>query len=323
MPPDGRIDMTTPPLVTVVMPCFNAAKTVEMAIASARAQTHRPIEIIAIDDGSKDDTLAILKRLEGDGLKLIVCEKNGGVAAARNRGISAASGAYIAFLDSDDSWTDDKVARQLAMIDTDPTMVMVGCRAEVLRIDGGRELVNANREPPQGTEAWRSMLHHSYLVPSVVMVRTAVARRIGGFNEAMRSAEEDQDFFIRLALEGKAGFVDAVMTTMHEQPSSLSSRNRLREYETVLPMVLRHCRKLADRLSVAERRAIVGARHTAIGRGVYLGMPLLGVRLLARAIVNGDEPMTNLYYMLTASPWARWLKAKLRHPASADTLART
>jgi glycosyltransferase involved in cell wall biosynthesis len=311
------------PLVTIVIPCFNAAPTIAMALAAARAQTYRPIEIIAVDDGSRDDTVAILERHSADDLRIIRCERNGGAAAARNRAIAVANGTYLAFLDADDSWAPDKLTRQLAAIDAHPEMVMVGCRAEVERLEGGREPVNANREPPQGAEAWRNILHHSFYVPSVIVARTDATRRIGGFTAAMRAGEDDQDFFIRLALEGSVGFVDQSLVTMYQQPNSLSVLNRSREYETLLPMIMAHCRELAGRLSPAERRAILGARYGTIGRGVYLANPKLGIGLILRAVLNGHEPLTNLYYLLTASPWMRRLKALLAHSANADTLART
>jgi hypothetical protein len=99
--------------------------------------------------------------------------------------------------------------------------------------------------------------------------------------------------------------------------------NRAREYEILLPVIVKHCDALRGRLSAAERRAILGARYASIGRNVYFSQPLLGTRLLGRAILAGNEPLTNLYYLLTASPWARRLKARLFHSAGADTFART
>jgi glycosyltransferase involved in cell wall biosynthesis len=315
--------MSDKPLVTIVIPCFDAAATVAASIASARAQTYRPIEIIAVDDKSGDNTLAILQREVGADLIVIACEENGGAAAARNRAIAIARGKYLAFLDADDSWAADKLDRQIALLEAHPDMVMAGCRAEVLRLGGECEPVNAHRVPPQGRDAWRALLHHSFYVPSVIVAHTDVARRIGGFSAAMRAGEDDQDFFIRMALEGAVGFVDANLATMHQQPGSLSIRNRVREYETLLPMILKHCDALEDRLSAGERRTIIGARYASIGRNVYLGLPALGARLLGRAILAGNQPLTNLYYLLTASPWARRLKVRLGHSAGADTLART
>ncbi len=315
--------MTEKPLVSVVIPCFKAAATVAASIASARAQTYRPIEIIAVDDKSPDDTLAVLQHEAGDDLHIITCTVNGGAGAARNRAIAVARGKYLAFLDADDTWSTDKLDRQIALLEAHPGMVMAGCRTEVLRLGGARELVNADRIPPQGPDAWRTLLHHSFYVPSVIVARTDVAQRIGGFSAPMRAGEDDQDFFIRMALEGAVGFVDATLATMHQQPDSLSIRNRVREYETLLPMILEHCDALRHRLSAAERRHIIGERYASIGRNVYLGVPRLGMRLLGRAILAGHEPLTNFWYLITASPWARWLKARLVHSAGAETLART
>jgi hypothetical protein len=201
---------------------------------------------------------------------------------------------------------------------------MAGCRAEVLRLGGARESVNPDRTPPQGPDAWRTLLHHSFYVPSVIVARSDMARKIGGFTAPMRAGEDDQDFFIRMALEGGVGFVDAHLCTMYQQPNSLSIVNRSREYEILLPMIVRFCDTLRDRLSAAERRDILGARYATIGRNVYFGRPGLGAKLLGRAILAGNEPLENLWYLLTASPWARRLKAKLFHSAAgAETLART
>jgi glycosyltransferase involved in cell wall biosynthesis len=316
--------MSMQPLVTVIIPCYNAASTVAASIASARAQDYRPIEIVAVDDKSRDDTVAVLQSLAGNDLAIIACEVNGGAAAARNRAIAIAKGKYLAFLDADDTWTTDKLTHQIALLEADPAMVMVGCRADVLRLSGARESVNIDRVPPQGPDAWRTLLHHSFYVPSVIVARSDVARKIGGFTAPMRAGEDDQDFSIRMALEGGVGFVDACLCTMYQQPNSLSIVNRSREYEILLPMIVRYCDALRDRLSAAERRHILGARYASIGRNVYSGRAALGARLICQAILAGNEPMTNLWYLITASPWARRLKAKLCHSAAgAETLART
>jgi GT2 family glycosyltransferase len=152
------------------------------------------------------------------------------------------------------------------------------------------------------------MLRESFYVPSVVVARSETTRRIGGFDTKLRSAEEDQDFFIRMALAGKVGFIDRVLVTMHEQPGSFSRRFASHEHETTLPMILHHCRLLRERLSRRELREILGARYSRIGRNVYLSHPLIGARLLVQAIALGREPLMNLWYLNTASPWGRWAK---------------
>jgi glycosyltransferase involved in cell wall biosynthesis len=298
------------PLVSVIIPCFNAAKTVATAIASVRRQTYDNFEIIAVDDCSRDDTLEILKREEAGGVRVIARERNGGAAAARNTGIAAARGAFLAFLDADDEWHPDKLRQQIAVISQRQEMTLIGCRAEEILLDGRRLPVNPKSSPPIGPEAWRAMLRESFLVPSLVVARAETARAIGGFNETIRSAEDDQDFFIRMALAGEVGFVDQVLTVMHEQPGSWSSRFTSREHETTLPMILSYCRALRQRLTRGELRQILGARYSRIGRNVYLSHPAIGARLLLRAIALGSEPLVNLWYLISASPGSRWVKRR-------------
>jgi len=303
--------MTSQPLVTAVIPCFNAAATLLRAIASVRGQSYPNIEIIAVDDGSRDGTPALLRQQEALGVRVIT-QANAGAAAARNAAIAVARGEFLAFLDADDEWHPDKIARQINLLTSHPAMVLAGCRAEVIGLDGARLPVNASREPTVGAEAWRTLLHHSFFIPSVLAARTEVVRRIGGFTAAMRAGEDDQDFCIRMALQGEVGFVDAALMTMYQQPGSLSQTHLSREHLTVLPMILGHCRALADRLSRAERRHILGARYSQIGRNIYPGAPAVGLRLLARAIGYGAEPFGNLRYLVTAAPWSRRLKRRLR-----------
>ncbi|HZU91425.1 MAG TPA: glycosyltransferase family 2 protein [Stellaceae bacterium] len=298
------------PFVSVIIPCFNAAKTIAATIASVRRQTYPNFEIIAVDDCSTDETLELLRREEAHGVRVIARERNGGAAAARNDGIAAARGAFLAFIDADDEWHPDKLRRQIAIIAARRDMVLIGCRAETIRLDGSRVPVNPGRNPPIGAEAWRLMLRETFFVPSVILARSDAVRRIGGENAALRAGEDDQDFCIRLALVGEVGFVDEVLTIMHEQPGSLSSRFLSREHETVLPMILSHCRVLRGRLTRGELRDILGARYTRIGRNVYLSDPAAGARLLLRAIALGTEPLTNLWYLASASPGGRWLKRR-------------
>jgi len=300
------------PLISVVIPCFNAEHTLLRTLASVRAQTYRPIEIIAVDDASRDGTLRLLRAQEASGVRVIAQPRNGGAPAARNAAIAVAAGAFLAFIDADDEWYPDKLDRQFSLIADHPGMTMVGCRCEVLHPNGARIPVNPDRVPPAGNEAWRTLLHHSFFVPSTVMARTEIVRKIGSFDARLRAGEDDQDICIRLALEGEVGFVDATLVTMHELPDSLSRVHISREHETVLPMIRAHCERLAPRMTRAEQRAILGARHMQIGRNVYLTSPRIGFRLLTKAVGYGAEPVANIWYLLTASPWVRKVKRLLR-----------
>jgi teichuronic acid biosynthesis glycosyltransferase TuaG len=115
------------PDVSVVTPAFNAQLTIERTVRSVAAQTYPVAEHIVVDDGSTDGTLTLLRRLAAEYRHLQVLEqKNMGAGAARNRGIAAARGKYIAFLDSDDVWAEDKLELQLGFMEKDSVAFSYG-----------------------------------------------------------------------------------------------------------------------------------------------------------------------------------------------------
>ncbi|MBQ1281644.1 MAG: glycosyltransferase family 2 protein [Oscillospiraceae bacterium] len=110
------------PVVSVVMPAYNAEKYIAQSIRSVLEQTYRDFELIIVDDCSKDNTAEIIKTMaqQDDRIVFLPAEKNMGVSAARNRAVAHASGQWIAFLDSDDLWAPTKLEKQLALIESNP-----------------------------------------------------------------------------------------------------------------------------------------------------------------------------------------------------------
>jgi glycosyltransferase involved in cell wall biosynthesis len=112
---------STPPLVTVVIPAYNAAGSIETTLISVMKQTHRNLEIVVVDDGSTDDTAAIVARFAAKDSRIrLLQQPNGGLAAARNSGIRAAKGEYIANIDADDVWRGENIERQLNALENAP-----------------------------------------------------------------------------------------------------------------------------------------------------------------------------------------------------------
>ena len=107
------------PTISVVIPAYNAAKTILETIDSVRQQTFSDFEVIVINDGSNDNTAELVNAVADDRLRLFSYE-NGGAAIARNRGIDHVSGEFIAFLDADDLWTPDKLELQLEALQKHP-----------------------------------------------------------------------------------------------------------------------------------------------------------------------------------------------------------
>ena len=126
---------TKPAPVTVIIPCFRCAATIDDAVASIVAQTLRPAEVLLVEDGSGDDTLANLQRIaaayEAGWIKVIALPANGGPSRARNTGWQQAEQPYIAFLDADDSWGARKLELQMAALEADPAIALIAHRMVV------------------------------------------------------------------------------------------------------------------------------------------------------------------------------------------------
>jgi glycosyltransferase involved in cell wall biosynthesis len=116
--------MTPEPLVSVIIPVFNGERYVADAIASVLAQRHHALEVIVVDDGSTDASADVVRRIV-DARCRLVQQASSGAAAARNRGVAESTGTLLAFLDADDVWTPDKLARQLHTLTAEPTIDMV------------------------------------------------------------------------------------------------------------------------------------------------------------------------------------------------------
>src|SRR5947207_692803 len=113
------------PLVSIVVPTYNRAYCLPRTIDSALAQTYASVEVIVVDDGSKDDTAALVRaRYGSDGRVQMISQQNAGVAAARNTGMAAARGDYVALLDSDDVWQPWKLELQMACMRAHPDVGM-------------------------------------------------------------------------------------------------------------------------------------------------------------------------------------------------------
>ncbi len=114
-----------PMLVSVIIPTYNRARTIERAVNSVLAQTWKEVEVIVVDDGSTDQTSEVLK-VYGDKIR-VIHQQNGGASAARNTGIKAATGEIISFLDSDDEWLPSKTERQVKLLQRTESSGVVCC----------------------------------------------------------------------------------------------------------------------------------------------------------------------------------------------------
>jgi hypothetical protein len=195
--------------ISVIIPTYNYARFLGEAIDSVLAQTWPALEIIVVDDGSTDDTPRILAGY-GDRIR-VIRQENLGASAARNIGIAAARGEWVAFLDSDDLWQPRKLECDAARIAADPDLGMVHCGAEQFDNTGKTLFVFLG-----GREGWVApdllRLDREVIAApgSGLTVRKTAAEEVGGYDPRL-DASEDWDFCYRLACRYRAGFIPEVL----------------------------------------------------------------------------------------------------------------
>lgn len=190
--------MTT---ISVIIPAYNAQRTILETIKSVQEQTFKDFEIIAIDDGSSDRTLEILSKVKDEKLK-VYSYANGGVSTARNRGIACAQGEYISFIDADDLWTSDKLEKQLAVLKANP-QASVAYSWITLMIeakDKSEDVTFISEEKVTFTgNVYSQLLLKNFLSNgSNILAKREAIESVGEFDSNLEACE-DWDYYLRLA----------------------------------------------------------------------------------------------------------------------------
>ncbi len=215
------------PLVSIVIPTYNRGHVLERAILSVLRQTYKDFELIVVDDGSFDSTSRLLSEYEGK-IKVLF-QKNRGVSAARNLGIRHSRGDLIAFLDSDDEWLPDKLAKQAALFD--PGKRFFVSHTDEIWIRAGKELHQKKIHRKQGGQFFVRALERCLISPSSVMISLCLLDTVGWFDEALPAAE-DYDLWLRLTAFHEVDFVPEPLIIKHG-----GAKDQL---STIIPAIDRH-----------------------------------------------------------------------------------
>lgn len=171
------MDDDPPPAVSAIIPLFNGEAHLEKAIGGVLGQSMTDLELIVVDDGSSDGSVALAHRLvAGDPRAQVLAFPNGGVAAARNRGLSRARGRYVAFVDQDDLWYPQKLERQISILDDRPDVAVIGCLMDYL--GPHEQQFGRTSQTPDSID--RDQVRRAFLVPfpmSSAVFRAEVLRR--------------------------------------------------------------------------------------------------------------------------------------------------
>lgn len=208
------------PLVSVVIPAYNAARFINVAVDSVLAQTWQHREVLVVDDGSTDNTTVVLRDY-GDTIR-VISKPNGGLSSARNRGIQEARGEYVAFLDADDHWLPEKLACQVGVMEGNPQVGFCSTAAQVVTPNGAH--INTWPCPVIQDSLLETLFLQNGAIPgsgSGVIVRRNLFDKVGTFDEDLRSLE-DIDQWMRLAAVTDYQCIEARLTVIIKHPDSMS-----------------------------------------------------------------------------------------------------
>lgn len=204
------------PHVSVIIPAYNAEAFITETVQSALDQTYQDLEVIVVDDGSKDGTVAALEQF-GNRIRVHL-QPNGGVAKARNMGVGLAKGSWIAFLDADDLWLPQKLERQLACSSAPMTFTdrfNIGSRGDLPEIQ-------SDVTPMRGGDLFVPLMKDgNFITNTSVVMRRALFERMGGFYTGLNGTE-DWDLWIRIAEHHEIGFLPEPLVRYRFHPGGLS-----------------------------------------------------------------------------------------------------
>lgn len=231
-------------LISVIIPAYNAERYLAATLASAVAQTHRDLEVIVVDDGSTDGTVAIVERfMAADHRVRLIRQANGGVAAARNRGIAESRGSCIAPLDADDLWHPRKLELQLDAMRRSPRIGCVTTWCCSIDVEGRILWEPVDGARCQGYVLPALILEHFAGCASSPLIRRRCVLEAGGYDETLlqRNAQGCEDYKLLLAIAEQHEFavIPWALTGYRQVPDSMSSSlwTMLRSHDLVMAEV--------------------------------------------------------------------------------------
>jgi glycosyltransferase involved in cell wall biosynthesis len=266
-------------LVSVCIPTRNQARYLAAAVESALSQSVDDLEVIVHDDASTDETAALLAGFDDPRLRVVRHSEPLGVAANRNACLQDARGEYIAWLDSDDRYTDGSLAPRVRVLEDNP---------EVGLVHGAFDLIDDRNRPlpswpavhdadtlQRGEAAFRELLQSNSITTSTVVARRSAHEAVGPFSEDVGRTSSDWEMWLRIALRADVAYTASVVASYRQHANSISRSaiadgERLRSDIAVTRNVLQHERRRIPNLREAERLARCSLAAKALGRAGQL-----------------------------------------------------
>jgi len=225
------------PQISVIIPAYNAERTIRETIESVQRQTFLDFELIVINDGSKDRTVELVQSIQDERLKIFSYE-NGGLPVARNRGISRATGEFIAFLDADDLWTPDKLELQLTALKQHPEAGVAYSWTCFMDVNEQGEAVSFLPSPQYSFEGnvYEKLLVSDFIHSgSNTLIRRQAIASAGEFDPTLKSCE-DWDYWLRLATRWHFVVVLKHQIFYRRTPGAMSSKVEVMKEAALIAM---------------------------------------------------------------------------------------
>jgi glycosyltransferase involved in cell wall biosynthesis len=292
----------TAPIISVIIPAFNASAFIAKAIESVLLQTYHPVDIVVVDDGSTDKTMDILLSYEN---QIRICkQKNGGPAAARNLALASARGEYLMFLDADDSILPQKLSRQVEILERSPTIGWTYCDIEYVNGEGQHLYLASDRFSYANRPSLNGILFSELLRGNFIPVHAPLIRReslfaVAPFDEDKQLiGVEDWDLLLRLSSRYSASYVPEVLARCVVHPGSLSADPEAREYRRfyLLDKTIREYDSNIRALGLTGLKVIADTHNWFAYRHLEAGRWKEGVRRLLQSLAT--------YPFQRRAPWA-------------------
>ena len=258
--------MNSSPLVSIVIPTYNHAPMLQRALATVIEQTYQNWNAIVVNNYSTDNTLEVVAKFNDPRIQCVNFRNNGVIGASRNEGIKLATGEYVAFLDSDDTWFPTKVEKSVSSLENGSDLV---CHAEYWIDESGKSRL-VTYGPSEAATHHNLIYKGNRISTSATMVRATLLKEVNGFDVSPELiSTEDYDLWIRLAAKSnKFAFIDEPLGEYHRHDNNVSA-NIEKHLAAELALLTKHFAvdsRLQNALAQRRRKALA---YYGAGRSLH------------------------------------------------------
>ena len=275
--------MNNSPLVSIVIPTYNHAPMLQRALTTVVEQTYQNWNAIVVNNYSTDNTLEVIAEFNDPRIQCINFRNNGVIGASRNEGITLATGEYVAFLDSDDTWFPTKIEKCVAFLENGSDLV---CHAEYWIDESGKSRL-VSYGPSEAATHHNLIYKGNRISTSATMVRATLLKEVNGFDVSPELiSTEDYDLWIRLAARSnKFAFIDEPLGEYHRHDNNVSA-NIEKHLTAELALLSKHFSANARYKNVIARRRRTALAYYGAGRSLHrTSKYFLALKKYARSLI--------------------------------------